>query len=279
MNISFMIPFMLLLTLLSGCSNNEQKVVIQSAPPPLATTGEMALEQDEFCRRLTANPLTPPLEIIRRWSQEAVLLEEAYKRKLHLRPDVIQRSRRVVEQVLMAELERELAYGIEPPGGRTVKRWWDRHFHSFRVKRPMRRAHLFSHSNPDSASRIRDLLLGDVSQEWIQKQMPEVRIHDSGFLFREEFRLELAACLFDSTSDISEVLPIGALYFVVKREGTRDPDHHFTVTEVEEEISARLLHQERSRLLSSWRSEQYRKIDLTIDTVRMVAVAESLLLK
>jgi hypothetical protein len=143
----------------------------------------------------------------------------------------------------------------------------------------MRKAHLFSHSNPDSAVRIRELLLGEVSQEWIQKQMPEVRIHDSGFLFREEFRLELAACLFDSSSDISEVLPIGSTYFVVKRMGERDPDHHFTVTEVEDEIRARLLQQERSRLLSSWKKERYRKIDLEIDTSRVVALTESLLVK
>ena len=270
---------MLLMSILISCGDTEQEVVIQSAPPPLASTGDMVLEQSEFCQRLEASPLTPPLEIIRQWSRTAVLLEEAYQRKLHLRPEVIQRSRRVAEQVLMAELERELVARIEAPGKRTVKRWWDRNFHSFKVQRPMRRAHLFSHNDPDSAARIRELLLGEVSQEWIQNKMPEVRIHDSGFLFREEFRQELATCLFDSSSDISEVLSVGSAYFVVKKVGERDPDHHFTVTEMEAEIRARLMQQERSRLISSWKNEQYNSINLKIDTTRVVAVAESLLLK
>ncbi|MBL7033241.1 MAG: hypothetical protein ISR91_03775 [Candidatus Delongbacteria bacterium] len=271
-----LIPHMLWLLILLGCSGSDKREAPTSLPRPLATVGEIELGVGEFTRRLSANPLAPPLEIVEQWSREAVLLVEAYQRELHLRPQVIERSRRAVEQVLLTELEQELTAGIKQPDHRAVKRWWDRHYHSFRVNRPMMRGHLFSHSDPDSAARIRELLLGKVSEEWIGKQMPTLRIHDSGFIYREELREELAAFLFDSTALVSAVIPVGASFFVVKRIDEREADHHFNLVEVEEEIRARLLEQERTRSLSAWKARRYQEIDLLVDTMRLVATAESL---
>lgn len=276
MNNIFLMSLLCLL-LLSSCGGGEKIEISTTPPPPLATVGESRLEVDEFCRRLAATPLVPPLEIVRQWSQEAVLLNEAYQMELHLRPEVIERSRRAVEQVLLAELERELVKGIDQPDDRSVKRWWDRNYHSFRVRRTMRRAHLFSHSEPDSATRIRELLQGKVSEDWLNKQMPGLRIHDSGFVYREELREELSSFLFDSAATVSAVIPIGSSFFIVKRVDEREPDHHFTLLEVEDEIRARLLEQERTRHLTSWKTRQYQEIELTIDTLRLVAASESLL--
>ncbi len=263
--------------LLLSCSGGEPETPPTPAPPPLAISGTMSLSVEEFSSRQAADPLTPPLRIVEDWAREATLLAEVYRRGIDQRPEVIERRRRAVRLVLLAELERELTGEVDPPGSRAVKRWWDRQFHSFRVGEPMMRADLYSHSNGDTLSRIRKLLQGEVSENWIRDHFPVVRIHDTGFLFRAELRRELAAFLFDSTATISGVIPIGEHYFLLKRTGERDPDHHFTLTEVEDEIGTYLLQQERERRLSTWRAQRLQELELEVDTLRVIAAAESLL--
>jgi len=225
-----------------------------------------SLTASQLEQMISTFPDQTPADMVEEWATASLIHLRAARKGLLDDPEIIRRLQRAESGILGAELVRTERPAAKDPSARQIRRYFDRHFHDFRVGRPMARGLILFHTNEDTIRLAAGLFQEGQTSDQIRRRLPGITVQNTGYVYRSEILPAYTGFLFDSTQEISDVIHLPPWYMVIKRTGRRESEHHFTLGEVQETIRARLKNSQLQKQMKDFRSELASDLNVSMDS-------------